>query len=1719
MMSYFNRFLTLLLSLSLVLQTTAPSFAQAQAQPQTVDDSAIVRELPPEFQEGGTYDPERVINWLAQMPENQNVENVPVILRAFERLTAVPLSQAEGDQQKLVEDAKDLVKLDIGSFVSALDQEENLKPADRIQIKRKMGVLTRLMLFGHARAYYSKIEEIIHKLAIKGEPNYQIQVSASPLPNAAIDPTNANMFVNFGLLAWTPTEDHLAGVIAHEMTHAHKEHLKAAVDIPFANDVLDKLEGYSSLSADQREEIRADLGAVDRLIRAGYNPWTYYEFEKKFTSWFEKSLDSRLARIIYQKLFRRSFDYMEAHPAGEIRMSAVKAYILHRGFQEDISELTQKKGTPFPVSIKLLRKRAQALAFPLTNVWVQRSLIAYTGYTIVSAVFGFSLPPEVTQPIAAAFHAVGSGLSFAYNTAIAPALSPIGSVASAFWDLLEPIRTPITQAWASIKGAYNSIPAVQDGTVGSVTGNVFAYSFLAMFAKMLEITVFFMPVVMAYHEDIQQITELKKKINNLNRLFGYSISLLAKNDPKFGRVQGILVRESISALNFLFGRYFSEAALRLNKRRTNLYPMMKAYRELLVKQLELATSAESPMNDAQKQDFREALLKGSSTLPASIMANKEVLAGFTKLFGRFDFRGFDDMVQRITFWPQAFEVLANDLRSELKGEYSNDAIFEFLSSAANEILRQRDIGNREEDILQLMTDKFKSRFTNKTSPISQEAAFNLSKRLMAFVGDAEFRGWQHPLLRALALVQVSGMENLNLSPADEIRFARLLAEEGFYSEARARISPRLGELENYVYSASNTKPELARDLSQITAALKMSQTDKRTSLAKRYAWDVGSAVDTAIGWFKGITNTIQNFSANRTVPITGGRWTSIRYWVQRAERNKIIEFFEGEFKSIRDLVAFVDTELLPNNIQVNQLSYELNYVVSKHPEWFQTDQDFDLALSKEYFWPQVNSEGVETLSFEQGFKSAMTRLSKDFPRIWKYDPGASEKIHHAYLQALKSSGRLQVDHNYRLSLWLKLVERGVTAVTDSLFSDLYAEADQNLKSRLETLALQGYVWESTIKGKIARKLLYGLPEYRSLLNETRVDVRHQLISKLIDQLKEYLPEGGAEYSDILEEISVAIRSTPSEAEHLESAKGKVGGERAEDLSLRIFSEFIKYVLKWRKADQWNLILFLRGDAEPSESVKTAFRLLGTTRIQRMFSLMPQLARTQLLDTLLDSPEGLVPSLNPEKGYGKLIIDHILRNSTGAGRQVASEVLEAFLYSLEASGNSALRSYVLSYLLAMPNRTTSTGEILKNVLELFGTSGIKIGQFLAAAQVLPEEETKHLRRLQDQASKPLRIKIYQDLSDMSRGQTLPFVIDDLLGAASLKYAVSARANGTDERVVLKILRLEAIANTRTQFKQLEAMAEYLTTKKGAKYGVFQSIVKASRAAVERELKLEGEYKRSRVARHVMYGGGSVTKDDFSAPFEVMLGKRLIVAEFAEGSSVFELPADVQKEVALRILQRETANFFKPLANDSDILVFDPDRHAGNYRVYHDKNTGVVRVHPIDFGQLLVMTKRQRDQALDLFALSQVLLRAGSSDWAIEKVEKILGLQSVDRVKLKRAMSRYFPDGQMKEVTGYYSLLAALNDANIVLDITFFDFVRGLIQLSQYEALLGGLDPKDNPVAILRSEVERRARVMGQQVQLNASEKVKYLRNELRDTFRDRGLGATCQQLLTRTMGRH
>lgn len=170
---------------------------------------------------------------------------------------------------------------DVSFFRRRFEQSLGNPPED-ISIENDSGLFTRLVILGQNKKLYDQLSVMMNRLGVKHDStDFFVRLSASPYPNAAME-TKQNkqiLSTNLGLFAFVENPDELAAAIAHEMTHSNPELLKTNDASPDIDDFLREIPEFAKHMdspqygrATYLEEMRADLGAIDRLIKADTTP-------------------------------------------------------------------------------------------------------------------------------------------------------------------------------------------------------------------------------------------------------------------------------------------------------------------------------------------------------------------------------------------------------------------------------------------------------------------------------------------------------------------------------------------------------------------------------------------------------------------------------------------------------------------------------------------------------------------------------------------------------------------------------------------------------------------------------------------------------------------------------------------------------------------------------------------------------------------------------------------------------------------------------------------------------------------------------------------------------------------------------------------------------------------------------------------------------------------------------------------------------------------------------------------------------------------------------------------------------------------------------------------------------------------------------------------------------------------------------------------------------
>lgn len=636
------------------------------------------------------------------------------------------------------------------------------------------------------------------------------------------------------------------------------------------------------------------------------------------------------------------------------------------------------------------------------------------------------------------------------------------------------------------------------------------------------------------------------------------------------------------------------------------------------------------------------------------------------------------------------------------------------------------------------------------------------------------------------------------------------------------------------------------------------------------------------------------------------------------------------------------------------------------------------------------------------------------------------------------------------------------------------------------------------------------PDARSLLNPFSghahsTPARQAVIDAEIETLHKFFPESGYAVASMLDWMSHRLRTRHGEAIYV---KNKFLDQNTDqkDLAVSVLNEIIEDANKWDPVDKWRLIRWLRGSGSVPDVVKRKMRRMGPETVRRLYSTLPVFVRSSFVSTLLGAPRvGLLEGMGKRLYYEQILNEIMPRNEMAA--DIAGELLESFLVAMEKVSNPAKRRAVLSYLLAHSVEHSDTGSVLKNLLEAYGVPGIKLGQILAAGDFLPDHVRSKLSELHDRAKEPFRHEVFERIAELMKVDRIEplFVIEDLKGAASMKYAVTV-IDRQGKRHLIQVKREEAEAALMRNFEEMKVIVEELIRRSPSRYAFLKGMVQATVDAIRRELSLVREGVKAEVAKEE-YRKLDLGKD---VRVEVAQTSPLVEdvardpgalhylrsSEFASGGNLRSFPKEAQKRMAQAILQGE-ANLWLP--EDGRTTHVDPDRHPGNIIWAMDKDAGelLYRYKPIDWGQQFQLTQADRDRVIRLMAYSQLFEHIGPEPNLVESLIKEFGIQPADAGIVRRGVRSYFPNksGKPRSILGpYYYVLSALENAGMKSDILHYDMIKGIFQLEVYEELARG-EKHVSPKAAFREQVLKQVIELSKTVDSTTKGKMRYALTKL------------------------
>ncbi|MEO0335148.1 MAG: hypothetical protein AAF202_02060, partial [Pseudomonadota bacterium] len=920
-------------------------------------------------------------------------------------------------------------------------------------------------------------------------------------------------------------------------------------------------------------------------------------------------------------------------------------------------------------------------------------------------------------------------------------------------------------------------------------------------------------------------------------------------------------------------------------------------------------------------------------------------------------------------------------------------------------LYQEKLGRRRPELSELLDYEIR-RYMNPGAPTGITAWF----RRLNLLGRPQSPGLS-PIEYKIYLAQYAE-EAADFPIETRLRLFRKLHFENLYTSASKVLLYKPVETFDFVLENFDTHSE---GLGHLFSSLEANRGHSRhfQSHSKWYR--------TLRAWYK--EKKRNNPAYNTTLNETAYMFNPNQRFFGREETNDLgneIDKERGRFTSLiknnaKDLLQMLTLAkgFTRRGLRRSEYIYTMLTLINDGPETFlKTKADIDLLLDSEEMWPLMASK-PPNLNDRSGLPSLITafyfQISGKRSKI--YNPKEVAKLHKSIIARLKELGEYPNSRAELYALWKKLTTYGGSHLTDEIFIDLDGKAGENLMAEHYPGTLEERrFFDPSLISKLAWIEISESPDMQTLVNSQSRGLRNGLIKKIVAKLKTYLPFRGPYYTELLERLSNHILSNREEAAMLEDFKREEAkGESKQGIATRIFSSISRVIMGLETKKQWEFIRFLRRETDKFEPLDNALGTIGSESFRGLFDNLPRDAKVGMIDLILSNPKGVLP-LNDDKidtrsRNFKMIINHVLRDTDRSTKNAVSEVLKAVIAGLNGAGMGPFGTHVIAnVLVSNKDRRMSGGEILAETLKHVGALGIKIGQIILAANILPPQEAKYLIGLTEMVDAPPRHSIYEDLASQLGDKLNEYDIKELLGAASTKYVVAAIKKALGKKVALKVLKSEALNTAPIQFDVVSAMAEDLTGKDKFKYLKFSVVASTAIRSVERQLDPALEVERTRVARERLYTP-LFEGDDVRVPYEEQIAERVTESEFIEGQSLFAIAEehpDLARRGAELLIRREAYNLFRTdgveLEDGRTMIVFDPDRHRGNTRF----NIKIVETEDqegepvyalahsdahIDMGELLEMSLSQRAEIIKLFAIAQIAAQSGAAEWVLSQMKTL------------------------------------------------------------------------------------------------------------------------------------
>lgn len=511
-------------------------------------------------------------------------------------------------------------------------------------------------------------------------------------------------------------------------------------------------------------------------------------------------------------------------------------------------------------------------------------------------------------------------------------------------------------------------------------------------------------------------------------------------------------------------------------------------------------------------------------------------------------------------------------------------------------------------------------------------------------------------------------------------------------------------------------------------------------------------------------------------------------------------------------------------------------------------------------------------------------------------------------------------------------------------------------------------WQLDRKFGVAQRAAKLKKPQSTLVGRNEVRKRIKEIKQFVDK---QFAEAGTVKDSVIEHVESQLLTTHAETKLLNSSRlNTENWVESSHLVAIDGAAMIEYRMK-SNVDRYQFIEYLLGNRRRYPEFVLEDRLGEPQKVvdaaKNAFSQADPLARSFYLQQFLDEKTGILSDPEIAEDLTRLILGE------KANETVFRKLFSAYLNSVPPAEKKVIFSYIISTL-----SSGKKGASAKSILEAMGPFGIKAGQFIRSTGLAGPELAKELDDFFDNAIRPSRPGIYNDL-EKSFSKSLGPVkkVRQLVGSGSINYAVLVdfedAKTGKLRQAVVRFQRENVFGKVANENKNWEgaigilsqdddkAVRQLALTLDEARLGAMDTLREGGtqldlgfeRTAHERAHQSYSSDMSRETGLRVEVGK---PLDDLQGQIPEDLQSKVSLYEYVPNQSFEDLQPDEQRKIAKQIMEGELRALFR---NGE----FDPDGHRGNWLIDKDGN----RLVRIDYAEFQNISKKDRDSVKKALSL--------------------------------------------------------------------------------------------------------------------------------------------------------